>query len=168
MPEAGRYGTASADDGEVPEPAAEAPRRITGLFYRVDNVGFLTDQPMQVFVVDAFDDEPEPRQLTTGDGAPFDPAWSLDGTSVYVSAKRDWGVADTLLRRLVRGTRRRRRTRSLVAKIEGVVSHPVALPDGSVVVVGDHLPLDERGRPQAEARNSRRLGPCGRARSRCG
>ena len=46
--EPGRYGTV---DGL--EPGAESPRRITGLRWHANGVGFSTDRPTQVFVVEA-------------------------------------------------------------------------------------------------------------------
>ncbi|MDQ2749256.1 MAG: S9 family peptidase, partial [Actinomycetota bacterium] len=52
VPEAGRYG----QDDKVPA-EKEAPRRITGLQYRLDNVGFLIDNREHVFVVDVTDDD---------------------------------------------------------------------------------------------------------------
>jgi len=93
LPEAGRYGTPDAD-GETPEPAAEAPRHITRMDYRIDDVGFLRDRMQRLFVVDAFEPgEPEPL---TGDG--FDaahPAWTPDGTRVVFTAPPDWGAAES-------------------------------------------------------------------------
>ena len=47
VPEQGRYGTV-----EGVGPGAEPPRLITTLKYRRDDVGFLTDRPSQVFVLD--------------------------------------------------------------------------------------------------------------------
>ncbi|MGX7828775.1 S9 family peptidase [Actinokineospora sp. 24-640] len=90
VPEPGRYGV---DD--APDAGSEAPRRITNLDFRLDDIGFLTDRPAQLFVVDVADGEP-PRALTTGAAEPADPAWTSDGGHVLVSAKRDWGTADTL------------------------------------------------------------------------
>lgn len=46
--EAGRYGTV-----EGLEPGAESPRRITGLRWHANGVGYTTDRPTQVFVVEA-------------------------------------------------------------------------------------------------------------------
>src|SRR5689334_18026343 len=63
VPEPGRYGTEDAD-GETPEPAAEAPRRITRMDYRIDDIGFLRDRMQRLFVVDALDeDAPDPEPL---------------------------------------------------------------------------------------------------------
>jgi dipeptidyl aminopeptidase/acylaminoacyl peptidase len=99
VPEAGRYGTSDAD-GETSEPAAEAPRRITRLDYRIDDVGFLLDRMPRLFVVDAVAalerDEPlEPEPLT---GAGFEaahPAWTPDGARVVFTAPPDWGAAES-------------------------------------------------------------------------
>lgn len=95
VPEPGRYGTEDAD-GETPEPAAEAPRRITRMDYRIDDIGFLRDRVQRLFVVDALDeDAPAPEPLT-GDG--FDvagPVWTPDGTRVVFTAPPDWGAAES-------------------------------------------------------------------------
>ena len=154
VPEPGRYGTPLSDnDSEPVDAAAEAPRRITRFSYRLDNVGFVDDQPLQLFVVDALADEPEAKQLTTGNAEPGDPAWSTDGTHLYVPARHEWGVDDTLLTDLyvvpAEGG-----DPELVASVDGDVSKPVVLGDGTIVFVGDHTPADEHGRPQAEARNA--------------
>ncbi len=92
VPEQGRYGTV---DGV--EPSAEPPRLITSLRYRLDGVGFLADQPSQVFVLDLPDGVPddtapaaEPVQVTTGDADCVDVTWRLDGGELaFVSARHD-------------------------------------------------------------------------------
>ncbi|MGW5723814.1 alpha/beta fold hydrolase [Amycolatopsis sp. NPDC003865] len=95
VPEPGRYGTEDAD-GETPEPAAEAPRRITRMDYRIDDTGFLRDRMQRLFVIDVFDeDAPDPEPLT-GDG--FDvagPVWTPDGTRVVFTAPPDWGASES-------------------------------------------------------------------------
>ncbi|MGI6873563.1 S9 family peptidase [Amycolatopsis sp. 3B14] len=93
VPEAGRYG-APDEDGEVLEPSAEAPRRITRYDYRLDNVGFLRDRPRRLFVLDVTDPgEPEP--LTDDQADVSDPAWLPDGSAVLVVAPREWGATGT-------------------------------------------------------------------------
>ena len=96
LPEAGRYGTPDAD-GETPEPAAEAPRHITRMDYRIDDVGFLRDRMQRLFVIDTADTlEPGDLEPLTGDG--FDaahPAWTPDGTRVVFTAPPDWGAAES-------------------------------------------------------------------------
>jgi dipeptidyl aminopeptidase/acylaminoacyl peptidase len=76
-------------------PGAEPPRVITTLKYRQDGVGFLTDRPSQVFVLDLpadFEDDtaplPEPAQVTTGDTDCVDVTWRPDGGELaFVSAR---------------------------------------------------------------------------------
>src|SRR3712207_5849543 len=90
VPEHGRYGTVEGVD-----PAAEPPRLITTLQYRLDGVGFLADRRSQVFVLDlprAFDDDtaalPEPVQVTTGEADCTDVTWRPDGAELaFVSAR---------------------------------------------------------------------------------
>jgi dipeptidyl aminopeptidase/acylaminoacyl peptidase len=79
VPEAGRYDA----DGK---PEAEAPRRITDLRYRVDNVGFLRDRFQQVFVVGI--EGGDARQLTDGEADFNGPVWSPDGRHVLAIAPR--------------------------------------------------------------------------------
>jgi dipeptidyl aminopeptidase/acylaminoacyl peptidase len=84
VPEAGRYG-----QDEKITPDKEPPRRITGLQYRRDGVGFLIDRRAQVFVVDVTG-EGEPQQITEGDYDSEQPAWSPDGAWLaFVSARHD-------------------------------------------------------------------------------
>lgn len=86
VPETGRYGT--TDDG----PEAEAPRRITRLDYRVDDVGFLADRRPRLHVVDLSGSVSE---VTDGSFDVSDPAWLDDSTLVFV-APRDLGAVETL------------------------------------------------------------------------
>ncbi len=79
VPAAGRYGT----DPDTP-PAAESPRRIDRLSYRLDDVGFVVDRPKQVFWLDlsALGDDtatPAPIQLTAEPGGATSPVFSHDG-----------------------------------------------------------------------------------------
>ncbi len=85
VPEARRYGQ---DEKITPE--EEPPRRITGLQYRLDGVGFLTDRRQHIYVVDIEDRDPapQPRQLTDGDTDETDVSWSPDGSRLaFVSAR---------------------------------------------------------------------------------
>lgn len=83
VPEPGRYGT-----DEKITPDKEPPRRITGLQYRLDNVGYLADRRAQLFVVGL--DGGEPTQVTED---PYDHSavtWSPDGSWLaFVSARHD-------------------------------------------------------------------------------
>lgn len=94
--EPGRYGTAG-DDGETVESAAEAPRRITRMDYRIDDIGFLRDRTKRLFVTDALDaDDTAELKPLTDDG--FDagyPAWTPDGTRIVFTAPPEWGAKES-------------------------------------------------------------------------
>jgi dipeptidyl aminopeptidase/acylaminoacyl peptidase len=66
VPEPGRYGTV---EGRGPE--AESPRRITGVRWHADGLGYIVDRPAQLFVIDApaVDAEPfyEPAPRAEGE-----------------------------------------------------------------------------------------------------
>ena len=105
VPETGRYGTKDEDD-EKRDPEAEAPRLVTELAYRVDDLGYSRDRRTHLFVLDvppadpvAGADLPElpltPRQLTGGDHEDLSPAWSPDGTTLaFVSARHSTRESD--------------------------------------------------------------------------
>jgi dipeptidyl aminopeptidase/acylaminoacyl peptidase len=98
IPEAGRYGTAEPD-GEPVKGEEEAPRRITRLDYRIDDIGFLGDRPQLLFALDAVaaldaDELPELTPLTGGTDVD-NPVWTPDGKAVIVGAGRDWGRNET-------------------------------------------------------------------------
>lgn len=89
VPDAGRY----VPDGD---PTAEAPRLITTFQYRMDDLGFTSDRPRHLFVVDlpatllergerpaAL---PPSRRLTDGDGDVHAPRWLPDGRHVVAVA----------------------------------------------------------------------------------
>jgi dipeptidyl aminopeptidase/acylaminoacyl peptidase len=91
VPEPGRYGTVrgrSADN--------EPPRRITGLLYRSDGLGFTLDRRRHVFVVDALVDAAEPVQITEGDFHHHGVDWSPDGAALAIVAARHAGHDDDL------------------------------------------------------------------------
>jgi len=69
-----------------------APRRLTRLLYKLDNVGWTADRRKHVFVVGV--DGGEPRQLTDGDCEDAEPAWSPDGRRIVFSSLRGerWDV----------------------------------------------------------------------------
>ena len=135
VPEAGRYGTADAD-GETPEPAAEAPRRITRMDYRIDDVGFLRDRTQRLFVVDALAEElPDPEPLT-GDGYDVTgPVWTPDGTRVVFTAPPDWGAAESDYRDVCAISAEGGEP-EVVVRGEGYSERPVFAADGTLFYFG--------------------------------
>jgi dipeptidyl aminopeptidase/acylaminoacyl peptidase len=135
VPEAGRYGTADAD-GETPEPAAEAPRRITRMDYRIDDVGFLRDRTQRLFVVDALAEElPDPEPLT-GDGYDVTgPVWTPDGTRVVFTAPPDWGAAESDYRDVCAISAEGGEP-EVVVRGEGYSERPVFAADGTLFYYG--------------------------------
>lgn len=81
VPEPGRYGTA----GQL-TPESEPPRRITGLNYRRDGIGYTMDRRHQVWVVSITDGDP--RQVTEGDFDHVDVDWSPAGDLLTFVAAR--------------------------------------------------------------------------------
>ncbi len=68
--EQGRYGTVEKLDAE-----SESPRRITGIRWHANGLGYLADRPSHVFVIDAPDTSAEPfyepaATVRSGDDAP--------------------------------------------------------------------------------------------------
>ncbi len=96
VPEAGRYGTPDGA-GETAETPAEAPRRITRMDYRIDNIGFLRDRMKRLFVVDAFEtaDATDLKPLTDDGFDAEDPAWTPDGARIVFTAPPEWGAAES-------------------------------------------------------------------------
>lgn len=73
------------EDDEAKQP----PRRITKLFSRLDDTGFVVDRPRHVYVVPA-DGSAPPRNLTPGEHELHSPAWTPDSrTLVVVGATHD-------------------------------------------------------------------------------
>jgi dipeptidyl aminopeptidase/acylaminoacyl peptidase len=82
VPEGGRYGSV---EGAGPE--KEAPRRITRLMYRVDNLGFLDARHQHIWVVGLTGD---PRRVTEGDADHHDVDWGPSGDLLtFVAARHD-------------------------------------------------------------------------------
>ncbi|MET8996529.1 S9 family peptidase [Amycolatopsis sp. NPDC004169] len=136
VPEPGRYGTPDAG-GETPEPAAEAPRHITRMDYRLDDVGFVRDRMQRLFIVDTADtQEPgEPEPLT---GAGFDaahPVWTPDGTRVVFTAPPDWGAAESDVRDIC-AIPAEGGAPEVVVRCEGYSERPVFGPDGTLFYFG--------------------------------
>jgi dipeptidyl aminopeptidase/acylaminoacyl peptidase len=133
VPEQGRYG----QDAKVPA-EKEPPRRVSGLQYRLDDVGFTIDRRSHVFVVavdaEALAERPTPRQLTDGDYEHSDVAWSPDGSTLaFISARHDRREHDRITDVfLVRsdGSDLRRLTDTTLW-----LSAPAFTPDGSSILV---------------------------------
>jgi dipeptidyl aminopeptidase/acylaminoacyl peptidase len=84
VPEEGRYGTKEGVDA-----GKEPPRRITRLFYRVDDLGFLLDRPRHVFVIGTHEDA-EPVKITDGPYDHGDLVWSpAGGLLAFVAARHE-------------------------------------------------------------------------------
>lgn len=140
VPEQGRYGTEEKVSADK-----EAPRLITSLKYRIDNLGFTNDRRTHVFVINAVDENAEPVQITEGDFDHADVAWSPDGARLtFVSARHDGREFDLVQDVFVctrDGSDLRAVTPSRVA-----ASVPVFSPDGSTVWFGGSGDLGPNGR----------------------
>lgn len=139
VPEAGRYGTPDAD-GETPEPAAEAPRRITRMDYRIDDVGFLRDRMQRLFVVDAVaaleqDELPDPEPLTDAGFDAAHPVWTPDGTRVVFTAPPDWDAAESDARDICAISASGGEP-TVVVRCEGYSERPAFGPDGTLFYFG--------------------------------
>jgi dipeptidyl aminopeptidase/acylaminoacyl peptidase len=132
------------------EPANEEERQkskpvrvITALKYKANGEGFIYDRRPHLFVVSA--DGGEPRQLTDGDFADADPAWSPDGTHLaFTSARheeRDYDNAADVWIIPVHGGEPRRLTDTA-----GPVSSPIFSPDGRTIAYRGHRYPNEAGR----------------------
>ena len=125
-------------DGRGPDTPGDkqAPRRITGLQYRLDGVGFVGDRRSHVFVVDVGTAALE--QLTAGDHEDEHVSWTADGSAlVFVSARhagREHDRNTDLFRLPAGGGIPERLTDSTL-----VLAHPRCLPDGTVLAVGADL-----------------------------
>ncbi|HEX3782187.1 MAG TPA: S9 family peptidase [Pseudonocardiaceae bacterium] len=94
IPEPGRYGTPAEPGATAPTAAQEAPRRITRLDYRHDDIGFVGDRHRRLFVVDV--DGGQLHELTDGRCEVHQPQWTPDGTHLVVYTPRELGVRETL------------------------------------------------------------------------
>jgi len=154
VPEPGRYGTASDDWPGVPEPDAEAPRRITRLDYRFDDLGYVLDRQVRLVVLDltgVLDSVdaalPEPVELTDGRCDVEDPAWTPDGTHVVFVAPRALGAVETPHTDLYAVSSAGGGEPVLLARATGWTSAPMVTEDGVVV----YLASEHEGDDDAEA-----------------
>ncbi|MGH8064444.1 MAG: S9 family peptidase [Candidatus Entotheonellia bacterium] len=118
-------------------------RVITTLKYKSNGEGFIYDRRPHLFVVAA--DGGEPRQLTDGDFADADPAWSPDGMHLaFVSSRhedRDYDNASDIWLIPSHGGEPRRLTDTA-----GPVSSPAFSPDGRIIAYLGHRYRHESGR----------------------
>lgn len=107
------------------------PRRITRLWYKLDNVGWTADRRVHIFTVPA-DGSAEPAQITDGDFEDSGPAPAPDGPRIaFASARQnDWDIepySDIYLVDASGGN-----PRPLTGG-EGTHDSPVWSPDGSKI-----------------------------------
>jgi len=114
--------------GEVDD-KKRAPRRITRLQFKLDNVGWTFDRPQHLFVVPA-DGSAEPTQITSGDFEHEQPNWSPDGTKIAFASARheDW---DTTPIRDIYVMPSEGGDPVCVTSVDGTCSAPSWSPDGS-------------------------------------
>jgi dipeptidyl aminopeptidase/acylaminoacyl peptidase len=94
VPERGRYGTVEGLDA-----AAESPRRITGIRWHANGLGYLADRPAHVFTVPAPDIdaepfyEPAPAVRDEGESAPKKRLVPVEATALTTGTASHAGVA---------------------------------------------------------------------------
>jgi dipeptidyl aminopeptidase/acylaminoacyl peptidase len=110
-----------------------APRRLTRLSYKLDNVGWTTDRRTHLFVVDV-DGDGEPHQVTDGDCEDGEPCWTPDGKRLIFPALRGerWDV--DLVTRLYEVDAGGGEPKQLTGD-DGSFETPVFSPDGSQIAV---------------------------------
>ena len=105
------------------------PRRITRLFYKLDNEGWIVDRPRHLYSV-SVDGSDGPGTLTKGEFQDSFPAWSPDGTRIAFAALRtdDWDVQPAQDIYLID---RQGGEPTRVTSSEGTCQYPTWSPDGS-------------------------------------
>lgn len=140
VPEAGRYGAADGA-GETPEAAAEAPRRITRMDYRVDDIGFLRDRMKRLFVIDAIvvheaEDIVELKPLTDGGFDAEHPVWTPDGLRIVFTAPAQWDASETTIQNIC-AIPAEGGAPEVVVTCPGSTEHPVFAEDGTLFFYGE-------------------------------
>ena len=150
VPEPGRYGTLEGRDA-----AAEPPRRITGIRWHANGLGYIIDRPSHVFVIDApgTDAEPfyapAPVVVPEGERAPTqtivaaEPVQLTEGTRSHsgVVFTADGSEVLTLIDE-IEPSRRDLRSHLISVAVDGSGRRDVVRPDaglsiGDVAVAGD-------------------------------
>jgi dipeptidyl aminopeptidase/acylaminoacyl peptidase len=118
-------------------------RVITTMKYKANGDGFVYDRRPHLFVVSA--DGGEPQQITDGDFADADPAWSPDGRLIaFVSARhaeRDYNNAADVWVVVPEGGEPR-----CLTDTAGPLGLPTFAPDGRTIAFLGHRFLNESGR----------------------
>ncbi len=138
-----RVGGWQEPESEEERQKSKPVRVISALKYKANGEGFIYDRRPHIFVVAA--DGGEPRQLTDGDFADADPAWSPDGRLIaFASARhtdRDYdNAADVWVVPVEGGDPCR------VTDTAGPVSLPVFALDGRAIAFLGHRYPNEAGR----------------------
>ncbi len=164
VPEAGRYGTVEGLDAP-----AEAPRRITGLRWHANALGYIVDRPAQVFIVAAPDLEREPSYepaasvlvagevraslalvqstptaLTAGARSHSGLAFTADGGEVLAIVSEIEQVRPDLRSRVLALSPGDGSAREVLSRTAGLaVSGTAVASDGTIAVLASHV--GERG-----------------------
>ena len=108
----------------------QAPRKIERFFTKLDDVGWIFDQPKHVYVVDA-DGTHEPRNLTPGEFQHESVAWKPDSSGLVLSAQRhdtwDLDFASAVYAVSLDGEI------DVLTGLTGSYASPVVSPDGTQV-----------------------------------
>jgi dipeptidyl aminopeptidase/acylaminoacyl peptidase len=138
-----RVGGWQEPEGAEERQRSRPARVITALKYKANGEGFIYDRRPHIFLISAAGGAA--RQLTEGDFAHSDPAWSPDGASLaFVSARheeRDEDNAADVWIVAARGGVARRLTDT-----SGPVSSPTFSPDGRTIAYLGHRYRREAGR----------------------
>jgi dipeptidyl aminopeptidase/acylaminoacyl peptidase len=158
VPEPGRYGTVEGMDA-----SAEAPRRITGIRWHANGLGYLADRPSHLFVVPVPETDSEPfyapaaTVVPEGEKAPVAQVVAADARQLTEGPTSHEGVVflgEEILTTLdeIEADRRDLRTRVIAVRADGTGRREVlgadaglslyglhALPDGTVALLGHEV-----------------------------
>ena len=118
---------------EIEDERKRPPRRITQLFYKLDNEGWTADRRNHLFVVPA-DGSSEALQLTSGNHEDENPTWSPDSSRLaFISARHDdWDIypaTDVYVVSADGGEP------DILTKTDGLCGSPSWSPDGSAIAL---------------------------------